>query len=151
MEQSKERDDMRNEIRGAVQKVLEEKRDVKIDESLTLMLELGAEAFAQRRSMLADSKSFVSDKDASMLGRAVAMNVIQFRTAMVDITAAIEGVVRLTLVQGEQRAAVLASMVDQIVLLGETALIAFIRLERHADRVSKQSIPELVWSVLRGR
>ena len=101
--------------------------------------------------MLSDSKSFISDKDASMLGRAIAMNVIQFRTSMVDISAAFEQGMRLAFIQGEQRGAVLANLVDQIVLLGEAALIAFIRLERHVDRVSKQSIPKLVWNVLLGR
>ena len=85
-----------------------------------------------------------------MLGRAVAMNVIQFRTSSLDISNVIEGAIKLMGLQGEQRATSLAQLVDQVVILGESALIAFIRLERHVDRVSKQSVPNLVWSVLRG-
>jgi len=63
----------------------------------------------------------------------------------------IEGVIKLADIQGEQRAAMLAQLVDEIVILGENGFVAFIRLERHVDHVSKRSIPELVWDVLRGR
>ena len=150
MEQSKVRDEAREEIKSAIQKALTENIDFKLDDFYMKALELGAESFALRRTMLADSKSFISDKDAAMLGRAVAMNVIQFRTSILDISNVIEGAIKLMGLQGEQRATSLAQLVDQVVILGESALIAFIRLERHVDRVSKQSVPNLVWSVLRG-
>lgn len=151
MAQSDERDKAKEEIKQLIQRTVEKNGDFKQDDFIVKLLELGAESFAQRRTMLADSKSFISDKDASMLGRAVAMNVIQFRTSVLDLSAVIEGALKLAHIQGEHRVVAMTSLVDQVVTLGETALVAFVRLERHVDRISRQSIPELVWSIFHGK
>lgn len=151
MAHSKERDAAREEIKKAVLLAVSEGKLLEMDGLSSTISELSAEALAQRRAMIADSKLFISDKDASLLGRAVAMNVIQFKTSVIDLFAAMEGVVKLAGIQGELRAPVMAHLVDQVVTHGEEALVALIRLERQVDALSKQSIPQLVINVLRGR
>jgi hypothetical protein len=151
MAHSKERDEAREAIKKAVLLSVSEGKLLEMDGFISTISELSAEALAQRRTMIADSKLFISDKDVSLLGRAVAMNVIQFKTSVIDLLSAIEGVVKLAGVEGEQRAPVMAHLVDQVVIHGEEALVALIRLDRQVDALSKQSIPQLVINVLRGR
>lgn len=82
LEQTKVRDDIRESIRKALESAGSASSAIDLDELMKSNVEQAVMALSERRSLLLDSKTFVSDKDAAMLGRAAAMNVIQFRTAM---------------------------------------------------------------------
>ncbi len=143
-----EGEETRNGIREAVQQAMAKDKDFQLDEATATLLEHGLAALTQRQNWLVDSKSFVSDKDAAMLGRSVALNVIQFRTSMVDAVAALQAIVLLAKSTTDHRASAIANMIDEVVVHGETALVAFIRLERQVARISKQSVAKVVWDIL---
>lgn len=150
-QQYKQRDEIRKDIREAIEKALVEKGDIKIEQSSLNVIALAATEMSHSRTLLADSKSFISDKDAAMLGRQIAVHAIQFRTALLAVLAAIESGMRIAELQGEQRASMSAHLIDQVVIQGEMAMVAFIRLEQHVDRLTQQTVPKMTWNVLRGR
>ena len=135
-------------IKEAVQQAMSKDRDFRLDEATAELLEHGLAALAQRQTWLVDSKSFVSDKDAAMLGRAIALNVIQFRTSMLDAVAALQAIGLFSKSTAEHRTSAIANMIDEVVIHGESALVAFIRLERQVAQISKQSVAQLVWDIL---
>ncbi len=72
-----------------------------------------------------------------MLGKAAAMNAVQFRTSMLYLSFALEALIKILPVRSEQTTAVAANLVDSLLVYGEDAFIAMIRLEGNAERISK--------------
>ncbi len=149
-EQKQQQGEMREALRTGIQDLVTEKL-MELDEPALQLLDELAEAAAQRRSLLLDAKTFLSDKDAAVLGAAVAINVVQFRSAFGDMLDAFEGLFKAAKLNNTHRPKITAHLVDQIVLHGHEALTVFSRLERRVETLSTQSLPRLLWSVVTGR
>jgi hypothetical protein len=103
------------------------------------------------RAALVDSKSFISDRDAALLGRAVAINTVQFRFALQHLMIAIASMIKILGLESANSGSAMADSIDHIVVHGEDFLVAMIRLEKLVDHISKRSVPQLTWDVLTGR
>jgi hypothetical protein len=145
----------RNELRKQLKELIIDsisKAEIKNwDDPLSKLVTSEASAFAaEKRQLLADSKSFISDRDAAILGKGPAMNVVQFRTSLLVMMSALDGVLKVFSVDSEHRPKLIAGLADHLIVYGEDALVALIRLERNVDQLSKKSVIELTWDILRG-
>ncbi len=148
--------DARTLITAEVSKMIESRQDVKTN-ALTMKIVDEAVAFsALQRSYLVDSKTFISDKDAAILGKRFAINVVQFRVSMVYTMVAIEGLIKTACIDGEDVenrnfSKIATGLIDSIIVSGEELIIAMIRLERNVDALTKKSLLQLTIDVLLGR
>lgn len=117
----------------------------------TMLVTEAASSFAEQRKLLTDSKSFISDRDAAMLGKGIAIHVVQFRTSFLFMSLALEGVLKLIPHEAEDRPKIIADLVDNIIVYGEDLLVALIRLEQNVESISKRSIFQLTIDILAGR
>lgn len=143
--------DIRKKIKDSIEAALKNNAEAKFDQSTLMLLESGAFGISQSRALLVDSKTFISDRDAAILGRQVSIHAIQFRTALLAILGAFEGGLKMATLEGEQRTAVFTYLVDQVVVQGEGAFVAFIRLEQYVDQITRRTIPQITWDILRGK
>lgn len=152
LQQKKDQEEIRKRIKSELREQLAKREEPLVSAFERRSCGLAAELVAESRKQLADSKTFISDRDAAMLGRAAAMNVVQFRTAAIGIAGLAEGAFKLMADETTPTApdAVVDQFVDQVVIQGEDLLAAFVRLERQADRISKQSVVRATLEVLRG-
>jgi|GEM_PF-5628588 len=93
----------------------------------------------------------MSDEAASILGSSVAMNVIQFRTAMIDVLSSLEGLFKVIQLDLRDSKDTIAELVDQIIVSGDDAFDSFVRLDRAVDAISKQSVIEHVLGIFRSK
>ena len=151
-EQHKERAELREKVKAALIEAFS-KTDLKglTDNLVATLLSKGADSLSEQRRLLADSKSFISDRDAAILGKACAMNVVQFRTSLINLLICIEGIFKLLPHESEARPQIVAGLVDQTILFGEELFIAMIRLEKNVESVSKKSLFVLAMDILQGR
>lgn len=139
---------LRQQLRAAIQESVAARKLPVLDELQKASIDETIKGLERARNELADAKTFLSDRDAAVLGRAVAMSVVQFRFAFQNVLLAVTTLLRLSMIESEHAATTLAAVVDQLVVHGEDCLVAMIRLEKSVDRLSKRSVPQLTWDVL---
>jgi hypothetical protein len=117
----------------------------------SMLITEAASSFAEQRKLLADSKSFISDRDAAMLGKGTAIHVVQFRTSLLYLLLSFEGVLKLIPHEADDRPKIIADLVDNMIVYGEEVLVAMIRLEQNVESISRKSIFQLTIDILMGR
>lgn len=148
--------EIRNMIKEELAKAIENRKDAKTS-ALTKRLIQEAALFSEnQRAYLLDSKTFISDRDAAILGKAFARNVVQFRVSMQYLLAAFEGILKSVAIESElaesaELAKVVAQLVDSIIISGEELVIAMIRLERDVDSLIKKTLLQCTVDILLGR
>ena len=151
-EQSKERAELREQIKTVVKEALEKDNGAVLETAALKFYSSEASIFAvEWRKQLVDSKSFISDRDAALLGKAAAMNVIQFRSNMLSLSNTFESALKLLHAEADNKPEAIASLVDAMVVSGEDALTAFIRLEGNVDAISAKSPTTLTIDILMGK
>ena len=148
---SKARNDFREKLKATILAELSKKESIELNVSELAMIGFASESVNLRRDLLINSKSFMSDESSSILGSSVAMNVIQFRAAMIDVLSAIEGLLKVIQLDPKDSKSTIAELVDQIIVSGDDALESFIKLDRTVDAISKQTITQHVLAILRSR
>lgn len=151
-QQFHDRTELREKVKAALTEAIS-KADMKGPCKIihTVLITETASSLAEQRNLLADSKSFISDRDAAMLGKAPAMNVVQFRTSLLFLLSTMEGVLKLLPHEADERPKIVADLVDQVIVYGEEMLVALIRLERNIERISQKSLFALTVDILQGR
>ena len=151
-QQSESQKELRNKLKVAITEAVDKAEFQKLGDSAwsAYLAEVGASLTDQRR-LMADAKSFISDRDAAMLGKAVAMNVVLFRTSMLYLMFTVEVLLKVLSVRSEQLPVVASNLVDSLVVYGEDAFAAMVRLEVGVERISKRSLFEMTLDILRGR
>lgn len=151
-EQRAERNVQRDRAKAAILNTFKAKEGGEPSHTLPLAyLNLAGEMLAEQRKLLADSKTFLSDRDGAHLGNYAASHVVQFRASLLTLASAIEAIPQAAKFEEHERSNAIAQFVDQIMVSGEDALVSFISLEATADRISRKSLASLVWDILTGR
>lgn len=152
LEQYEQRATLREEVKTALTEAAGKAGFQSTNEGLNQLIFSEAAAYAgEQRRLLADSKSFVSDRDAAMLGKSASMNVVQFRTALLFLLATFEALVKVLPVDCSEKPKAIATLVDHFIVYGEDMLVAMIRLEEGVDRITRKSVVELTADILLGR
>jgi hypothetical protein len=151
LQQHEERNELREKIKSALIKSIDDADFEKMRDSFHLLFfSEAAVSLSEQRKLLADSKSFISDRDAALLGKGMAMNVVQFRTSLFHLLSSLEVLPKLLPHVSEKSRDAIIAVVDQMILYGEEMLVAMVRLEQGVERISQQSIYDITLSVLRG-
>ncbi|MBH9648125.1 hypothetical protein [Burkholderia vietnamiensis] len=144
LEQANQTKNLKEKIKNELMDILNKKETNSLGEfSEKGFVDSAIASLIEQRNFLADSKSFISDKDASQLGKAVAMNVVQFRTSLFFMMSSLECILKEISNGSNLSSTFVTSQVDSIITYGEEFLIAFIRLENNVDWLSKKSIISL--------
>lgn len=141
------RDQVRSELMGKIEKGA----FVETDEALTRVFSEVSNTLSEQRKGLIDSKTFLSDRDAAVLGRVFAVNVVQFRDSLSTVMVGMEGVFKILSIESPRTGKLVSDMVDQLILSGEDFFVAQIRLQRAVDQMTKRNLLQLSWDVLRGQ
>lgn len=149
-QQSAQRDELRKAIREAVIKAASDAKPA-LDALTPLngVWDHVRTQLAQQRKDLLDAKTFISDRDAAVLGRSFAFNVVQFKASLQSILAIAETFPSTLVMSEGDRANLFAELIDQLVLQGEAFFESLHRLEQGVDRLSKLSLWRLVWTTLK--
>jgi hypothetical protein len=151
-EQVKERSEMREKVKEVIIDAISKADLTELGESFhSVLITETAASLSEQRKLLADSKTFISDRDAATLGKQAAMNVVQFRSSLLYLLGTMEGLFKLIPHKSEKSPTTIANFVDQMILYGEELLVAMIRLESKTEAISKQSLHTLTLEILRGR
>ncbi len=147
LQQTTTRDDVRKKLREGIISALEEAKFDALGSNFPSVVKGGLAQVTQQRRDLMDGKSFILDKDAAVLGRAFAFNVVQFRVSLCQLFLCVESLPAVLEVEESHRGALLAQVIDQLVLHGEDFFESLLRLERGIDRASKLPLWRLTWEV----
>jgi hypothetical protein len=152
LQQSKELDELRaNAKTGITEALTKGELSFSGDDAQTAFMEACRESLADQRRLLADARSFISDHDAAVLGKAAALNAVQFRNSMINFSSTLETLLRVLPVSSEKSSTLSGMLADSLLVYGESALVAMVRMEHIAERASKQNVLELTSDVLIGR
>lgn len=151
MSLSKERTEFREALKKTLLQELTKNSESINDLLPDALLKIFSSALEYRRSLLVNAKTFMSDENAAILGSAVAVEVIQFRTAMIEVFSAFEDVINLLSVKHDLSTELITRQASQIVRSGDDALVAFIRLEHSLHAISRQSLLKHTLSVMRSQ
>lgn len=152
LRQSKELDELRaNAKTGITEALAKGELSFSGDDAQTAFMEACRESLADQRRLLADARSFISDRDAAVLGKAAALNAVQFRNSMINFSSTLETLLRVLPASSKKSSTLSGTLADSLLVYGESALVAMVRMERIAERASKQNVLELTSDVLIGR
>ena len=130
------RDQILSEIKNAFEKYeLDGKSDLKNG-----MLNVAKKGFEYKRLLLIDSKTFISDKDAALLGKTIASQVVSFRTSLHEVYLSFELIFEIINNDEMKNSDFIPKLVEQIFVQGESALTSYIRLENSVERSIKKSL-----------
>jgi hypothetical protein len=155
-QQKAKQTEVREKIKVAVLEAIENAPDQKDDRLMKVLSGEAATFLATERANLIASKTFITDRDAALLGKAFPVNVVQFRLSMQNAATASEGIFKTAsfgteAFDAKEFAKTVAGLVDAIVVAGEDAFVSMIHLERQVDVLTKKTLIRLTLDVLRGR
>lgn len=92
------------------------------------------------QDLMIDSKVFISDRDAAVLGPRAAIHVIKFRTSWIGALSALETLLAITEQDGIHKPDEATVLVDALIKNGEDALVAIAHLERLSEEMTRKSM-----------
>ncbi|MFC7460740.1 hypothetical protein [Hydrogenophaga defluvii] len=95
---------------------------------------------SKAHDLMIESKVFISDRDAALLGPRAAIHVIKFRTSWIGVLSALETLLAITEQDGVHKPEVSTVLVDALVRNGEEALVAVAYLEGISEEMTRKTM-----------
>lgn len=149
LDQDQKKRQFREELTAKIKESFSKNPDILKSQPSFDHFKLATSSIEHRRQLLIDSKTFISDKDAAILGKTIASNVVNFRNSVHELYLSFEQIFKISDDKTVDLAGIIPKLVDQIILHGEAAILAFIRLEKNTEKIVNYSLLRLMLTVLK--
>jgi len=145
-EHSGMRTELRKLIRAEVQEHLRSKPE--LTPALRVVNKASQQVLADSRVYLMEGKSFITDRDAAILGLQAALHVTRFRSAWSAVMYGLEVLITIQLNEEAETGTEVQRLIENTVQYGEDMLVAMVHLERISEAITSRPLLALVRETL---